>query len=66
MPWPVDPFPRAGLDDTTAGAQLRNYAIPSSDPEVVDGATLEFLSQLLTSNQNIALVVTMRCKTPST
>jgi fibronectin-binding autotransporter adhesin len=47
VPWPVSPFPRAALDDANITTQLRDYVIPSSDAELKDGVTLEFVFQIL-------------------
>jgi hypothetical protein len=57
VPWAVDPFPRAALDDTNITTQLRDFTIPSSDSEVVDGATLEFVFEIVSSALYCARVV---------
>jgi hypothetical protein len=57
VPWAVDPFPRPALDDTNITTQLRDFDIPSSDPEVVDAVTLEFVFEIVASGLYCARVV---------
>jgi fibronectin-binding autotransporter adhesin len=53
VPWEVSPFPRLALDGTWVTSNQRNFTIPSSDPEVVDAATLEFVLQIVNNGGTI-------------
>jgi fibronectin-binding autotransporter adhesin len=46
VPVSVSSFPRVGLIDTNGNANLSDFTIQSADPEIVDGAVVEFILEL--------------------